>query len=60
VDVIKVLVDLGADVTTPTNEGATPVYIAAQKGHLDVIKVLVNLGANVCTPKNNGCTPVYS
>jgi ankyrin repeat protein len=45
VDVIKALVDSGANVNTPSNEGATPVYIAAAKGHVDTIKALVGLGA---------------
>jgi ankyrin repeat protein len=35
VDIIKTLVDLGANVNTPTNNGFTPVYIAAQNGHVD-------------------------
>jgi ankyrin repeat protein len=43
VDIIKTLVDLGANVNTPANDGTTPVYVATQNGHVDVIKTLVDL-----------------
>ena len=44
---IRVLAELGADVNTPIDDGATPVFIAAQNGHVDAIRVLKELGANV-------------
>ena len=49
----------GADVNTPTKDGATPVFIAVLEGHVDVINALYALGADVNTPDKNGCTPVY-
>jgi ankyrin repeat protein len=59
VDAIKALVDLGADVNTPANNGCTPDYAAAQEGHVDVIKALVGFGAEVNTPTNDGHSPDY-
>jgi ankyrin repeat protein len=36
------LVDAGADVNSArTTDGATPVFIAAQNGHLEVVRALV-------------------
>jgi ankyrin repeat protein len=57
--VIKALVELGANVNTLGNDKATPVYIAAQKGHVSAIRALYELGGDVNTPKeDNGSTPV--
>jgi ankyrin repeat protein len=44
VDVVKRLVQAGADLEAPFQTGATPLYIAAYKGHADVSKTLVKLG----------------
>ena len=49
VNAIRVLAGLGADVSTPDKNGATPVYIAARKGRSDVIRVLAELGVDVNT-----------
>ena len=59
VEVVRLLAELGANVETPDNDGATPAYIAAQKGHVEVVRVLAELGANVETPANNGATPAF-
>ena len=39
-DVIRLLIEVGADVNTANIDGATPVFIAAQNGHCDVIRFL--------------------
>jgi ankyrin repeat protein len=57
-ETVKELVSHGADVNTPDEEGCTPVYRAAEKGHVDVIRALVEHGADVNTPDEEGCTPV--
>jgi hypothetical protein len=41
------------------NNGTTPVWIAAQNGHVDAISVLAEKGADVNTPIKNGATPLY-
>ena len=53
------LAELGADVNIPDKDCVTPVFIAAQNGHVDVISVLAELGADVNIPKNNGYTPLH-
>jgi len=56
------LFDHGADVRTPLNNGATPMWIASQKNHLEAMKWLYDHGAqgDVRTPLNNGATPMYA
>jgi len=50
--------DDGADINTPKNDGATPVYIASQTGNVDSLEFLHKNGADINTPKNDGATPV--
>lgn len=58
-DIVKVLVDKGADVNARNNEyGLTPLIYAASKGHLDVVKFLVDKGADVNAREENGLTPL--
>ena len=56
-DKVRALAELGVDVETPENNGATPAWAAAQNGHLEVLRLLAELGANVNTPMNDGFTP---
>ena len=55
-DVMKVLIDAGADIETKNNEGRSPLSVASAFGKLEVVKVLIRAGAKVCVPDNNGDT----
>ncbi len=46
-NVIRVLVELGADINTPNNTGVSPINIAHKRGYIDVVMLLVNSGADV-------------
>jgi ankyrin repeat protein len=46
-EVVRTLDSLGADVNTPTSEGAPPLLVAAQNGHLEVMRTLASRGADV-------------
>jgi hypothetical protein len=59
VDAISVLVELGANLHTPSHNGVTHVYMAAQEGHVNAIRALVEFGANMNTPDTDSYTPVY-
>lgn len=47
-DLITALIDHGADVNLATDSGGTPLFMAAQKGHIRVIEILSNVkGINI-------------
>ena len=46
VEVIKLLVEHGADKEAKDADGATPLHLAAFNGHVEAIKLLVQLGLN--------------
>ena len=46
---MKYLVEKGADVKAPNNDGRTPLHWAAEKGRLDVVKYL----------EQKGCLKIY-
>jgi ankyrin repeat protein len=56
---VVALASLGADMNAESGDGATPVFIAAQEGHLEVVKALASLGANVNAARQSGATPVF-
>ena len=46
-EVVRLLAELGANVETSRNTGATPAFIAALKGNADIIRLLADYGADV-------------
>ncbi|MFP3012711.1 MAG: ankyrin repeat domain-containing protein [Rickettsia sp.] len=44
-DLVKLLIEYGADVNTADNDGETAINIASYNGHLELIKVLISGGA---------------
>ena len=59
VQVLKVLIQLGADVNREDSEGYTPASEAAENGHVEVIRALHQAGADLNIPNNDGLTPAY-
>ena len=45
-EVVRLLVDQGASVNVQSQNGFTPLYMAAQENHDSVVKFLLNMGAN--------------
>ena len=56
--VVKVLLDHEADVTIPSEDGATPLLVAAYFGRRDIVTMLLDSGANVNARKGDGTTPL--
>jgi ankyrin repeat protein len=58
-EIVKILIDKGADVNQATEKGFTPFYIACQNGHEEIVKLLIDMGADVSQTTKDGCTPLY-
>jgi ankyrin repeat protein len=60
IDIINIILNCGIDVNQArTEDGATPLYIAAYKGQLNVAQLLLDRGAEVNQAETNGATPLY-
>ncbi len=59
VEVARMLVEQGADVTAQDNGGKTPLHVASKKGHVEVARFLVVHGANPTALDGNGSTPLH-
>jgi ankyrin repeat protein len=55
---VRVLADKGANLDLAAEDGATPVFVAAQDGHHEVVRLLADNGANLDLANKNGTTPV--
>ena len=54
----RALIEAGADVNKAMDNGATPLYMAAQIGHEAVVRALIEFGADVNKARDNGRTPL--
>eukprot|EP00435_Cladocopium_sp_Y103_P012806 s3856_g3.t1 len=52
------LVEVGAAKDQAANDGATPLLVAARRGHLDIVQFLVEVGAARDQAANDGATPL--
>ena len=58
VEVLKVLVELGADKEAKMVAGMTPLHAAAIKGHVEAVTALAQLGADIGARMDGGSTPL--
>ncbi len=58
-DVVRFLVNSGADIRATDDDGWTPLYAAAERGALSVAEVLLKAGAPVDQPTTFGDTPLH-
>ncbi len=47
IEVVKLLLDYGADVNSTMADGTTALFLAAQFGYIDLVKLLIKRGAHV-------------
>ena len=52
------MLEKGADVDRAMESGATPLYIACEKGHVDAARLLLEKGAEVDRAMEDGYTPL--
>jgi ankyrin repeat protein len=57
-NIVKALIELGADVQKKGQFGYTALHAAAQGGHLDVVQALVKYGASVNCKNDDGDIPL--
>ncbi|KAJ5096668.1 hypothetical protein N7456_007389 [Penicillium angulare] len=57
-NVIRVLVDHGADPDAELGEGRKPMHLAAKSNNVDAIKALIAAGVSPLTPKTKNDTPI--
>ena len=57
-EVVRLLVEKGADMDKGRDNGLTPLLAACYAGHLEIVRLLVEAGADKDKVKNDGCTPL--
>lgn len=57
-DVAALLIEKGADLSIPSDHGASPLLIASFFGHRDIVKLLLDKGADVNAKNKDGRTPL--
>ena len=55
-EIVRLLVEVGADKDQADNQGATPMHIAAEEGHLDIVRFFLESGADSDRSTNQGAT----
>ena len=58
-EVVKALLEKGADTHTKTSDGETPMLFASVFGNVEVVKVLLEKGADVHAKDSDGYTPLH-
>lgn len=60
-DIVKLLVENGADVNLANNHSSTPLHIVSQSGNKEIVAVLLENGADINGTDKEGKTPlIYS
>ena len=58
-DVVRLLLEAGAQKDIVMQDGATALHLAAQNGHLDVVRLLLEAGAHKDTVMQDGATALH-
>ncbi|KAJ3564760.1 hypothetical protein NP233_g8076 [Leucocoprinus birnbaumii] len=58
-NVIRILLDKGANIEAPNKNSKTPIHLAALNGHAGVVNLLLDAGAKINARDSNGQTPIH-
>ena len=58
-EVVKLLLDVGADVNARSNKNVTPLHFAAWGCKIEVVEILIKHGADINIPDDDGKTPLH-
>ena len=58
-EIIRILLEYGADINAQNDVGATPLHWAANQGYSEVVCVLLEQGADPNIPNNGHATPLH-
>ena len=56
---MQTLLKREANVNAANEDGTTPLFIAAEKGHRDIVALLLDHGADVKQTTTDGATPLH-
>lgn len=59
VDLVKCLLDAGADIAALDDHGCTALHTAGEMGNLEIADCLLSLGADIAAVDSNGYTPLH-
>ena len=59
-DIVKLLLDMGANIDDKDNTGSTSLMFACYSGYFDIVKLLLERGANVNLTNNVGDTALHN
>ncbi|RDW75101.1 hypothetical protein BP6252_06243 [Coleophoma cylindrospora] len=59
INIVKLLLEKGADVNAADKDSCSPLYWASQDGQIDVVKLLLEKGASINTAEHTGWTPLH-
>ena len=58
-DLARMLVERGADMSAQRNDGSTALHLASENGHVDLAQMLVERGADVSAQRKDGSTALH-
>ncbi|KAM0013940.1 putative ankyrin repeat-containing domain-containing protein [Helianthus debilis subsp. tardiflorus] len=59
VEIVNILLDIGADINLKNDGDRTALYYAASKGWVKVAEILLSNGAKINAKDKVGCTPLH-
>lgn len=57
-DIVKLLIEGGADITQANNAGQTPLHFAAKSAHKEIMRLLIESGGDINATDKTGKTPL--